>query len=1748
MKEMKRILSLVLCFAMFVGMLPMFVLGVQAAGDQQTVTVTNYTVTVPVKKTAYVPTDTITGAGTYLIASGHDSSIYLLAKKDDNNVQTVSVNTQLAGTDCYIDPANVDSAAQWTTTVSGTAYTIKNGSRYLRVSNGNVSLNRNSYNWNTDKDQLYNGSNYLYFDGSSVKVGTSGNVYLFTEGEVTVDEQKALSGTYSLSVPKNNVTVNVSDPNAKLDLSATLHFEGNVTIADQNVSANATYAYDTNAGIIAGITSDGTVSFTGNAGEATVQISYDVANGTVKNYVTITTTAPNNYPEYPDEGAVKVGKSGYGINFLSSGIAQVEVSASGVPMSKGIDIIVMLDLSSSMKRHTDCGQSSCTDNSCRKISRLSELQDSLIVLQNTLKSSENADDMKIAIADFNGFFGAGALNANKNTPYDRDQADLMEDATMLNTATSGTHRVGVVYDPQTGNTTSIGAGAFKPVSSLNMTNVNNQITAQGAKQGTNYDHAFDVVYQLGHAIKKQNAANNQADRELFVIFMSDGAPNQYNYYHAIGGETTTSGSSKWNNWLQGTWKTSDLTKTNVDCTDHIYYYDTNDHDGDGVINEHRMANAIKGDPNQRYEVIRKSNAGLTDVLQNGSKTNLYTLPGLGATMYSVGFYLKNDGAITVDSVKHVLQQIPSSADKYIEASQTGALDAAFKQIAGDILYAAYNARMVDQMGDDYNLKLGKLEALNAQGNMEALKDANGNEITNKIEIISYDVYTQTDADNNAIPTGKNIGDRKGTSTVLETITFNPEGTEAYSDKIYTTNSSGQKTYTNILGADGIIRAKSFYYNTKTTAVAVEDVSIPTGKTANNLTTGSTNMLPAETFYWMLGTITTDELAMRYFVYLDGSMEGYREAGTYPTNNYATLYYDNYAGAPCYKETVSPKLSWDAANVSYAFYLVDEVTGMPIVNQSTGATGSFANKIAVTNPVVFSQILMNSQNHLIDAAALANLLPEGYTLYDAVYTDGQLTDGPTYTINVHSNGAGSWAITSTNNNLPKTTYVTQYDPNNASAYSNAVSNNSNSADYTHTVVWFAVKWSIKALPDTVVIDYGLPVDINVLSNDMFGTHGKLSSIGETFAAMLNTNTTYISEDDELDGTYSSAYGTAVADPKTGTVRYTPANMEMPTYDRFAYSVNYTGTAYPEKIGHYYSTVTVIPATTIYYEENFLTLDSEEWKDGAWVDADASDTWWLESEYDDVVTQGEDRPGQFSTNDANNIYGYDGAYAECNIFSQDHSLVATVNSQYRANASFQFWGTGFDVISMTSNLTGTMTVKVYAIDANGNVGTSTVRNYVVDTYYGYTYDATNDKWVVDETSTDSIYQVPVMQVENLPYGHYKAVITAQYAAMFDHANDDGEYDVYLDAIRIYDPANGGAQDDDTVIEDAYVADHEGWPSYIELRDGLIGANSFGADLNTKVNGMVFIDGRDDNGVAQMEDYKSYGPNNEVYLDAGQSVAFILNTPTNIDRVHIGIKSADGESCAYTIKNIAKQAIGNLAAGAEYNVKNFTVETSTDMYYDLTSWKGDIIVITNNGAGIMSLTNIKSTYTTNPNGNTSTVPTAPTEAPSETPSEDPAATPSGTFEVKVAVGSSAKTLAASEPASESVLTSIYMTRGAAELVVASMNAPAEEEIPEETEPEVFEPETFEVKLNKKTANVGDKITVKVTTSTEVSYVTVNGQKITKNKIDKKKGTRTWEISLKAEQAGTMEVEVVAYNEEDLASNPAEQIVTVTEKSSKK
>ena len=670
---------------------------------------------------------------------------------------------------------------------------------------------------------------------------------------------------------------------------------------------------------------------------------------------------------------------------------------------------------------------------------------------------------------------------------------------------------------------------------------------------------------------------------------------------------------------------------------------------------------------------------------------------------------------------------------------------------------------------------------------------------------------------------------------------------------------------------------------------------------------------------------------------------------------------------------------------------------------------------------------------------------------------------------------------------------------------------------------------------MVIDYGLPVDISVLANDMFGEKGKLAGVGG-YSDSLNLDGHDTTLASGFGTSYTGTYGTAKADANTGKVRYTVKNMQMNGYEKFAYAVNYTG---KENAGYYYDTVTVIPATTIYYEDSFLTYGATNTK------------WENEGTAVTDATQAEDRPGQFSLTDANNIYGYDHVNKDMSTFSLGTAKKVHVDGNSSATASFTFYGTGFDIIGMTSNTTGVLAVKV--TDANGNK----VKSAMVNTYYGCNYEQLKDEngnlqvdengepvmgWVPYPDVNKAVYQVPVMQIEELPYGQYNVVMTATYASSLDKTSGNDGYDLYLDAVRIYDPANDGAVDNDNVIEDAYVKDHEGWPSYIELRNHIIEAKTFDdANTTAKVSGMVFIDGDAEVGNGQISDYQSYGPNNEVYLAAGQSVAFILDASENLDQIHIGMKSADGNACSYEIYNIARRdnTETGVKVGQKYHEKTAQISTATDMYYDITGYENDIVVIKNNGSsGILSLTNIKTTYTSNPNASTSG---------SGSNGEDTPATVAETAET------------------EPTVAYIYMTKVAALLTVDSMNGKFDEDttpdetvpeetepettVPEETEPEVTEPEAFDpaisVKLNKTSVKVGQKVQVKVTTSGDVAYLTVNGETVTKYSVNRRTGERSWSLNVTAEEAGQMTIEVIAYNDADIASDAVIQTVNVTKKS---
>lgn len=1400
-------------------------------------------------------------------------------------------------------------------------------------------------------------------------------------------------------------------------------------------------------------------------GTYVVEISY---NNVVLGEVKVEVYETGNYPEYPDEGAVKVNKTGKGVAFQSSGIAQVEVSASGVPVKKGADLIIMLDTSSSMTKNkitTDDGT-----EKARSVVLEAALKKLIAQLKATGEDGE-PQDIRVAIADFNGYFGENA-GTEKNTPYDAYDS---KDAVKNNNSNGKGYNQESKAKVYTGKN-KLNAEAFVAAKDLD------DSYALTYTSGTNYDYAFDAIAQMATSIQDKNAKDGE-ERDLFVIFMSDGAALQWNYFRSQNDY------KRWNSWLTGAWGTKELTTANLNSEDHSYYYDLNDHDKDGQINEHRMASAIKGSPDDTFEVIRKNykQNNPRDSLDKRlkpvtGKDNLFTMNGLGATVFTINFDAKKDGEITADNIDKALASTASdktgTTQYYYKITSETQLKDAFKAIGDEVTYAATNARFVDQMGEDYDLKLGDLKDL-----YDNPLVVDGKDVENKIEIISYEIYTRQDYLDKKC-TEDQIGSRTGNSTILETVTFNADGTEAYSDQIK--DSKGGKV--NIL-KDDVICAQSFWYNTKSEPVEIPGIRIPTS-------TGVTEMLPKETFYWNMGTVKTTELAMRYYVYLTGSMDGECEAGAYPTNEYATLYYDNYLGHPCYKETVSPVMPWEEARVSYAFYLVDE-DGNIIVNQTSGMTGGFANKIAITVPVEYAKVNLNSEKEVESVDVVANaVLPDYYELYDPEAA---------YTVEIKSDGTGSWEIVKGTDKVAST-YVTDYSV--TQPHSNALKENGAGNDYTHTTVWFAVKWSVQAHPDTVVVDYGLPVDINVLNNDMFAEPGKAKLVGIRAYendTLLNSHDAAVAA--EFATNYSSKYGSAVAHPATGIVTYSPGvvpdgsdptnmqmNMQMDGYDRFYYAAEYLGT-------HYFDTVTVVPATTIYYEDSFVSFEEGKVKDGP-------DTKWMTvkddpAQTDSVVTQAQDRPGEFSLKeiDVGNLYGYDGAYSHCSKYSLGSAQKVTVSAANNPKnggnwptATFTFTGTGFDIISLTDSTTGFIVVKVYKVDeATGKP--EFMEDWVVHTYYGYTYvtgENGKGEWVVtDSADPNALYQIPVIKSgDELDYGTYMIEIVPSYHSSFDPVPESMDYDFYLDAIRIYEPAGDG----DEIIQNAYKADGEAWPVFMELRNMLIEA----AELKNSdtVNGVVFIDGKDQ--VVELKDYVHYGPNNEVYLSSGQAISFNLDD-TMLDEdgvvadVQIAMKSADGKPVKAEWYNITESKEGDLVPA---NVKSEYIETCTDMYYSFKDLKDDVIVIENTGnAGILSITNVKVTYKEDPD--------------KEDPDKD------------------------EDDSEEASL--IWNNQETANRTLAFFNL---RNAPGEEAPSVFVPETFDIAVDKQTVKQGQTVKVTVKASSDVAKVVING-------VEAKKSGANWTATVKADEAGMLVIAAVAYDSDGVMSDPIGTVVTVTEKS---
>lgn len=380
-----------------------------------------------------------------------------------------------------------------------------------------------------------------------------------------------------------------------------------------------------------------------------------------------------------------------------------------------------------------------------------------------------------------------------------------------------------------------------------------------------------------------------------------------------------------------------------------------------------------------------------------------------------------------------------------------------------------------------------------------------------------------------------------------------------------------------------------------------------------------------------------------------------------------------------------------------------------------------------------------------------------------------------------------------------------------------------------------------------------------------------------------------------------------------------------------TVRYTGTnASTDKIGEASFTLTIIPASNVYYEDSLAAFTNGS---GAASGAD----WSIVGNDGNAATE---KTGVYQAlqelGKENNRtpYGNDVAYNSSSKLSMGTAHKVTVTADMLAKwddttsawptAQFTFKGTGFDIISLTDNTSGAITVNVYR---GTDLTQKPCKRFAVDNYYGYKLNADGSWTTVSSTDSNALYQIPVIKVDELTYGEYTVVISVFYNGLFDQTGNS-EYNFWLDAVRIYDPMDEYA---------GYTQDNEGYPQYIKLHDEVV------KEKATPNVSALFIDGKEN---ATIAEYANYGPNNEVYLMNGQAITFKIPANDKIASIQIGAKAPDGKT--------AKMVV-NSSEPIELN-------TATEMYYTISSG-ADQFTISNTGDGILSLTNLKITYRTKP-----------------------------------------------------------------------------------------------------------------------------------------------------------------------------------------
>lgn len=432
-------------------------------------------------------------------------------------------------------------------------------------------------------------------------------------------------------------------------------------------------------------------------------------------------------------------------------------------------------------------------------------------------------------------------------------------------------------------------------------------------------------------------------------------------------------------------------------------------------------------------------------------------------------------------------------------------------------------------------------------------------------------------------------------------------------------------------------------------------------------------------------------------------------------------------------------------------------------------------------------------------------------------------------------------------------------------------------------------SSRPVDDQIVIDYGLPVVIDVLANDVY--HG---------------------DKIELTKVEDAQYGKA--EIENGKIKY-QLTKQLTGVEVLTYTATVTGTgnsgdetttASESKTAKVY----IIPATSMYYEENFsdLVTFSDGWSDVGTAQTDPQE------------------PGVVGTPD-DSPYGSDAAYRNDSGDSNDTSKHVNTTTG-AASFSYTFTGTGTSFFARTTNNSGYMRV---VITEDGEE----------------VYQLRRDTSFKTEDNKKTLYNIPVFTWEAENYGTYEVTVTiATQNKLFNFGNE-----FWLDGIRVVKPLDSTDQNA-SVAASAYAADGEANMTVATLRQKIIQESMYEDENGYLVwDGENFVIFTDTNGEIQLADeYRSNGPKEEVYLNEGQSVSFSLtNWDPNTNKIYLGIKAPTGSG---TVSINGNTLNINNAADCYYDISNFASITEGEDGVNTATFK---ITAT---SSLISVTNIKVT----------------------------------------------------------------------------------------------------------------------------------------------------------------------------------------------